>query len=29
MALKNFRSEIAVEKIFAQLQQTLGTHGAK
>src|SRR5690348_1892220 len=29
MALKNFRSEIAVEKIFAELQKTLGTHGAK
>src|SRR6266536_4980635 len=29
MALKNTHSDIAIEKIFAELQKTLGQHGAK
>jgi hypothetical protein len=29
MAIKNYTSEKSVEKIFTELQQTLGTHGAK
>jgi hypothetical protein len=29
MAIKNYTSDIPIEKIFAELQQTLGTHGAK
>jgi hypothetical protein len=29
MAIKNYASEIPVERIFAELQHTLGTHGAK
>ncbi len=29
MAIKNYTSEIGVERIFIQLQQTLGRHGAK
>ena len=29
MAIKNYASEIPVERIFAELQQTLATHGAK
>jgi hypothetical protein len=29
MAIKNYASEQPLEKIFAELQQTLATHGAK
>jgi hypothetical protein len=29
MAIKNYTSDKPLEKIFAELQQTLGTHGAK
>lgn len=29
MAIKNYTSDIPVEKIFTELQQALGTHGAK
>ncbi len=29
MAIKNYASEIPIDRIFAELQQTLGTHGAK
>jgi hypothetical protein len=29
MAIKNYTSDKPIEKIFAELQQTLGTHGAK
>ena len=29
MAIKNYTSDIPIERIFAELQQTLGTHGAK
>ena len=29
MALKNAHSEIPIEKLFAELQKTLGQHGAK
>ncbi len=29
MAIKNYASEISIERIFAELQQTLGMHGAK
>jgi hypothetical protein len=29
MAIKNYASEKPIERIFAELQQTLGTHGAK
>src|SRR5437763_10433753 len=29
MALKNAHSEISIDKIFADLQKTLGSHGAK
>src|SRR5205807_10319942 len=29
MALKNAYSDISIEKIFAELQHTLGQHGAK
>ena len=29
MAIKNYTSDKPLERIFAELQQTLGTHGAK
>ncbi len=29
MAIKNYASEIPIDRIFAELQQTLGAHGAK
>lgn len=29
MAIKNYASEKPIKRIFAELQQTLGTHGAK
>ena len=29
MPIKNYASEIPIDRIFAELQQTLGTHGAK
>ncbi len=29
MAIKNYTSDKPIERIFAELQQTLGTHGAK
>ncbi len=29
MAIKNYRSDRPIERIFTELQQTLGTHGAK
>ncbi len=29
MAIKNYASEIPIDRIFAELQQILGTHGAK
>jgi len=29
MAIKNYTSDIPIERIFAELQQALGTHGAK
>jgi hypothetical protein len=29
MAIKNYTSDKPIEKIFAELQHTLGTHGAK
>ncbi len=29
MAIKNYTSDIPIDRIFAELQQTLGTHGAK
>jgi hypothetical protein len=29
MAIKNYTSDKPIEKIFAELQQTLGTHGAR
>src|SRR6266516_2976611 len=29
MAIKNYTSDKPIDKIFAELQQTLGTHGAK
>ena len=29
MAIKNYASDIPIDRIFAELQQTLGTHGAK
>jgi hypothetical protein len=29
MAIKNYTSDKPLEKIFAELQQTLATHGAK
>jgi hypothetical protein len=29
MAIKNFTSDKPIDRIFAELQQTLGTHGAK
>jgi len=29
MVIKNYMSDIPIERIFAELQQTLGTHGAK
>ena len=29
MPIKNYTSDIPIDRIFAELQQTLGTHGAK
>ena len=29
MAIKNYTSDKPIDRIFAELQQTLGTHGAK
>jgi hypothetical protein len=29
MAIKNYASDKPIDRIFAELQQTLGTHGAK
>ena len=29
MAIKNYTSDKPLEKIFGELQQTLGSHGAK
>jgi hypothetical protein len=29
MAIKNYTSDKPIGRIFAELQQTLGTHGAK